>query len=53
MTQHTPCDWCRKPGATHTATDHPLPPAHPDYHAFNDALAAMIPGALKTTEEQP
>lgn len=57
MTTPKPCDWCRKPGATHTANDHPLPPEHSDYDLFYDAsdqeFAAMILGALKTSEDQP
>ena len=45
------CDWCRRPGVTHTADEHPLPKAHPDYDAFFDAtddeLAGMAAEALR------
>lgn len=41
-----PCEWCRRIGATHLESDHPLPKGHPDYDAFYDAsddeLAYMI-----------
>ncbi|MFG1776631.1 hypothetical protein ACGFIG_09400 [Micromonospora sp. NPDC049048] len=46
----SPCDWCRKPGATHGPDEHPLPKTHLDYDAFFDAsddeLAAMTVCAL-------
>lgn len=49
------CDWCRKPGATHTADEHPLPQGHPDYDAFYDAsdeeLAAVFVDVLRNTFE--
>lgn len=61
--QTSTCDWCRKPGATHTEDQHPLPVDHPDYDAFYDAsdeeLAALAACALShfgqphPTEEQP
>lgn len=45
------CDWCRRPGATHTADEHPLPRDHADYDAFYDAsddeLTAMTVEALE------
>ncbi|MFI1194062.1 hypothetical protein ACH4T9_12505 [Micromonospora sp. NPDC020750] len=50
-TTTTRCDWCRKPNATHTETEHPLRRDHPDYDAFYDAtdsdLAAMTADALR------
>lgn len=46
-----PCDWCRRPGATHTEDQHPLPKDHPDYDAFFDAsddeLTAMAVEAIE------
>lgn len=45
------CDWCRKPNATHTGSEHPLPKDHPDYDAFFDAtddeLAGMAVEAIR------
>ncbi|GGM26919.1 hypothetical protein GCM10011608_09640 [Micromonospora sonchi] len=40
------CDWCRMPGATHTADEHPLPKGHPDYDATDTDLAGMTSAAL-------
>ena len=48
-----PCDWCRKPGATHTADEHPLPKSHPDYDAFNDATDAELTGVLLDALRNP
>jgi hypothetical protein len=49
----TPCDWCRRPGATHTEDQHPLPRDHADYDAFYDAtdaeLTAMTVEALRSS----
>ncbi|WP_435233339.1 hypothetical protein [Micromonospora aurantiaca (nom. illeg.)] len=47
----SPCDWCRKPYATHGPDEHPLPRDHADYDAFFDAsddeLAGMAAEALR------
>ncbi len=49
------CDWCRKPGATHTEEQHPLPRDHADYDAFFDAsdgeLAGMVAEAASGSGE--
>lgn len=42
----SPCDWCRKPYATHGADEHPLPKDHPDYDAFYDATDAELTSVL-------
>lgn len=48
------CDWCRKPNATHTEEEHPLPRDHRDYDAFYDAtdndLAVMVANAVKAAQ---